>query len=82
MVLPGCRTGSLCASNRGLGTVGKARRGTGDQGAGYGLRTTGPAFGSAVPLGSRIAICKSVVSPKVVAIPHTSEHEPARKLQG
>lgn len=26
MALPGCRTGSLCASNRGLSTVGKARR--------------------------------------------------------
>lgn len=74
---------SICAlGGCGLGTVGKAGRRTGGQGAGYGLRAAWQTFGPAIPLGSRVAIYKPVISPTVVAIPHTPEYESPGKLLG
>src|SRR5450830_578924 len=71
---PGSRSGYVHASDSGLGAVGKAGRRTCDPGPGYGLRAAWQAFGSAIPHRPG-AQYRLLISPAVVAIPHTSEHE-------
>ena len=82
MALSGGCAGSLRAPCRGLGIVGKAGRRSGYQGAGYGLRATRKTSGSAVSLGSRVAVCESFISPAAVALSNASEHESPGKLLG
>src|SRR5450830_773003 len=82
MALPGCCAGSLHTPGSGVGVVGKAGRRSGYQGAGYGLRATRKTSGSAVSLGSRVAVCESFISPTAVALSHAPEHESPGELLG
>ncbi len=69
MALPGCRAGSLRASNCGLGAVEQAGCGSGYQGVGHGLRTAWQASRPAVPLGSGVARrTQSVVATPLIEV--------------
>lgn len=82
MALLGGRAGSMHAPGGGLGVVAKAGRRSGYQGPGYGLRAAWQTFGSAVSLGSGVAIRKPAISSAIVALSNAPEHESPGKLLG